>query len=372
MLQINELKTEYRENPLGVAEARPCFSWLLVSDQNNTVQESSHIQVFKEKTQIWSGHLKEQSIHVEYGGIPLESCTRYSVSLEVVDNHGDTATAEGWFETAYLNNEIPAAEWITHCYEETVKACPVFQKDFDMDKKILSARVYATALGVYELKINGARASDTFLAPGWTSYDKRLQYQIYDVTDLLKDKNKVEITLADGWYKGPLTWENTPDNYGTRTAVYARIVLQFKDGTENIITTGTDWQCKTSSVRSAQLYDGQTIDYSFSGDSLREVRLYEHTTDILTAQECDPVRIIQKIKAVEKIISPAGETILDFGQNLTGIVSATLKHPGEQRFFFNMQKFWIKMEISILKISGEQRPPIHLSVAEKMIFFCLL
>lgn len=329
MLSITELKTEYRENPLGLDIQNPRFFWILNSDKNETMQENYEIQVISPEGTVWnSGVVKnDQSVHVQYSGESLKPRTRYIVKVEVRDNHGETAVAESWFETGLMGHENICAGWITHGYADDVEPCPVFYKEFAISGKVKSARVYVSALGVYELELNGSKVGDAFLAPGWTSYKTRIQYQTYDITEMLKQDNRIVMTVGNGWFKGILGWENNPNNYGSRTAALAQLHIDYEDGTSETIVTDTSWNYTTGPRKYSELYNGEVMDFTYEDDQEGAAIPFEYPLSVLVAQECEPVRITQRIKAKELIITPKNEVVLDFGQNMTAIIEATLNCP---------------------------------------------
>ncbi len=329
MLSIQTIKTEYRVNPIGLDEACPRFSWVLVSDQNNTVQASYRLTVTGNDGTIWDTGTVEsgQTILVPYAGAKLSPKMRYHVAVHACDNHGETATEEGFFETGLMHVSNMHAGWITHDYTEKPEPCPVFIKEFAIAGEVKSARVYASALGIYELTINGRKAGDAFLAPGWTSYRHRVQYQTYDVTDMLRAQNRVEITVANGWFSGELGFVTTPNHYGDHIAAWAQIEIAYADGREERIITDLSWQVGTGSRRYAELYHGETIDHRAGIAVQSNAVSLGYSTDVLVAQQSEPVRITERLSPIKRIITPKGEVVFDFGQNLTGVVEARLDCP---------------------------------------------
>ena len=325
MLACKNLTTEYRINPVGMDVKRPRFSWQLLSDKNGTVQQSYRVVVRSEEATVWDTDsvVSDKSVLVEYGGEPLEKSSRYRVEVSIQDNHGDTANTDGIFETGLLSHEGFIADWITHTLEDEEEACPVFTRTFELEKKIAAGRIYSTALGVYELALNDRRVGNEFFAPGWTSYRHRLQYQTYDVTGLLRKENTLNITVGNGWYKGVLGFAEGKNFYGDRAAILVQLQITYDDGTEDVIVSDESWTCSTGSIRYSEIYHGETIDAGFIDDECLPVKKYNHPKDILKAQECEPVCIVKRVAAVELIHTPAGETVIDFGQNLTGFVEVT-------------------------------------------------
>jgi alpha-L-rhamnosidase len=329
MLSIKELKTEYRKNPIGIDTPLPRFSWILESDQNDTVQVSYSLNLIGDEGPAWDSGIvqNDESVLVEYAGPPLCPRTLYQVILEVTDNHGDKAAASGSFETGLMTRENFKGGWITHGYGDKVEPCPVFIREFSLKEKPVSARIYASALGIYDIKVNGQKAGSAFFAPGWTSYRKRVQYQCYDITGLLREENLVEITVANGWFSGELGFVITPNHYGGHTALWAQIEIAIDGGGTKTIVTGEDWQYGNGPIRYAEIYHGEIIDHNYKVTAEGNARLFDYPLDILTAQESEPVRITERLKPVKKIITPKGEIVFDFGQNLTGVIEARLNCP---------------------------------------------
>ena len=329
MLEILDLQTEYRSNPIGLDEKKPAFSWKLQSDHRGVRQVSCRIRVLQEGRTVWdTGRLHtEQSVYHVYNGEALTPQTCYRVQVDVFDNKNETASAEGFFEAGLMQWQNMDANWITHGFEDDLIPCAVFRRTFLISKPLLWARAYVTALGVYEMHINGQRVGDAFLAPGWTSYQERLQVQTYDITSCLQEENKLEVTVGNGWYKGILGFYGQGNHYGNRTALLAQIELRYMDGTQERICTDESWLSTTGPRRYSELYHGEIIDYSLSEQPIAQARAYDYTKEILVGQVSEPVRITQRVPVQRVLTSPKGETILDFGQNLTGVVEARLHYP---------------------------------------------
>lgn len=332
-MRIEDLRVEYRRNPMGLDILNPRFSWKLNSDKPNTVQTAYQIQVISGGKMSWYTGCRQsdQSTLVEYCGQPLQAEKCYEYRVTVWDNHGEVDSADGSFETGLLSGRNFQAQWITHAFAKEQTACPVFTKAVALKKPIRQARMYATALGVYEISINGRKAGDAFFAPGWTNYRKRLQYQTYDVTKLLKQENLVEITVGNGWYKGIFGFTCEPDHYGDRTAVLAELHVTYEDGTGEVFATDTSWQVKTGPIRYSEIYMGETIDSTFTEDESAAAVSFSYPMEHLIAQESEPVRITKRIPAQELIVTPKGEKVLDFGQNMAGIVEVKVQGtPGQK------------------------------------------
>ena len=199
-LRVKKLRCEYKSNPMGIDVAKPRFSWELESTEKNTLQTGYEVQVSlsekelaKEKV-IWeSGEVKsDASVGVEYGGAPLVSGRIYYWHVKVWDNHGHVT---GWSEPAkWEMGLLTSADWkakwiIPDVPEDEAKSnpAPILRKEFALNgkKQVERARIYASAMGLYELKMNGKRVGQQYFTPGWTAYDFRIQYQTFDASGLL-------------------------------------------------------------------------------------------------------------------------------------------------------------------------------------------
>lgn len=327
MLSLRDFRIEYRENPIGIDVASPRFSWKLVSEEKNTMQKSYRITVKNEDDIVWdSGEVTEEtSVCVRYAGQSLEPMTRYEVTVTVADNHGNLTYAEGHFETGLLSYENMKANWITHGFEDELESCAVFNKKFQLNGKVKKARLYASALGVYEFTVNNQPGSDVHFAPGWTSYQKTIQYQTYDITSYLKEENEICFTLGNGWYKGILGFFNQGNHYGNRTALIAQIEITYEDGSAATIVTDESWESTTGAHRYSEIYHGEVIDYTQTENVSVPAKIYEHSKEVLVAQQSEPVRITERRQGEKLIFTPKGEAVIDFGQNLTGVVEARLQ-----------------------------------------------
>ena len=320
MLAIYDLTVEQKTAPIGLDEKHPAFSWKLKSDRNNVLQESYRLTVSDEKETVWdSGLVKSrQSSFVLYAGPALKARTGYVWTVEVSDGT-ETARAESCFETGLLDGHIfeGHAEWITHPLPAEEATSPIFTRIFCVDKPVKRARLYATALGLYEAELNGKKLGDDFFAPGWTNYHKRLQYQTYPA-ELAFGVNELKVILGKGWYCGPLGFDPQPNNYGDRTALLAQLVIDYADGSCEVIGTNETWQVSTGTIRSSELYNGEVQDTTAGEQLLGMAGRYEHGYDMLTGQENEPVRCLMKLSAEKSFVTPRGELVYDFGQNLTG------------------------------------------------------
>lgn len=329
-MKVYDFKAEYRTNPAGLSMKVPRFSWKISSGEQNTKQKAYRLVVVKAGEIVWdTGRVCEDtSILIPYGGQELEEESRYEVSVTVEDNYGNSSESCMFFETGMFNPTQFQACMITHDLPEAETACPIFYKEFQLTKTVVRACAYVTSYGVYEMQLNKRRVGEDRMTPGWTSYHNRLQYQYYDITNMVTDKNLVEITVGNGWYKGTLGFQCKPNNYGNRTAAFAELHFLYEDGTKDVVFTDESWNVKTGEIIYSELYMGETIDTVSSVPNEGQVTLMEFDKRILTPQENEPVRITERISAKELIVTPKGEQVIDFGQNITG--AAELKIQGKR------------------------------------------
>lgn len=327
-MRLYDLRTEYRENSIGLTDKAPRFSWKMESEEKDTLQTAYEIKVTDENANVvWNSGKKasDQSVLIPYEGEKLADEMLYKVEVSVADNHGNVESIEGTFETGIFDNTEFTAKMITSDFPAEETACPVFGKTFAIDKKVKKARLYATAHGVYEVTLNGQTVGDYRMAPGWTSYHNRLQYQIYDVTEQLAAENEIAITVGNGWYKGIFGFTCEPNRYGTQAGAFLELHVEYEDGSKDVIATDETWSVKTGEIRYSEIYMGETIDTDAPEIAEGNVVVKDFDKAVLTAQENEPVRITEKIEGKELIVTPKGERLVDFGQIVTGVVEVHVK-----------------------------------------------
>lgn len=225
---------------------------------------------------------------------------------------------------------LERSEWIKGC-EKNLRGGTVYLKNFRCAAKAEKAILKITALGVYEAKLNGERVGDFILAPGWTSYLNRLQVQSYDVTNLLKTENSLEVTVGQGW-RAIANKRDGSDFLGYRdTALIAELTIVYADGRTESIVTDSSWTARESKLRYTNIYDGDIYDATFKAGSARHCICVDLEKDMLIPQEGEKIVEHERMPALQVIKTPAGETVIDFGQNMTGYVEFRIKGtPGAQ------------------------------------------
>lgn len=220
------------------------------------------------------------------------------------------------------------AKWLAP-KKDLGETAPMFSTDFSLSQKVRSATLYITALGVYEARINDSRVGEFVLAPGWTTYVNRLQYQAYDVTTMLKETNKLEVLVGRGWYRSRLVgWQSSPYMSGLRTnppAVLAQLEITYEDGSAQTILSDESWSAAESSIRLSDIYDGEIYDASMEQFPKIPVKIFDGPSHTLIPQQGEEIREQERLTAATVFVTPKGETVIDFGQNLTGYVELSLK-----------------------------------------------
>ncbi len=221
------------------------------------------------------------------------------------------------------------ASWIG-LTEDFGAVCPTFFRHVAVEKPIASAQLSITCVGVYEARIGNKRVGDFILAPGCTSYRTRLQVQTYDVTELLRSSAELSVTVGTGWHRGRISERDKP-LHEAPCALIAELAIDYEDGTSAILPTDDSWQVRRSAILASDIYDGEDYDATAAPSAAWPVALLDMDKTRLIPQEGETVREQQRIKPVALITTPRGETVIDFGQNLTGYLSFTVDaHAGEE------------------------------------------
>ncbi len=207
------------------------------------------------------------------------------------------------------------------------KDIPVFSRRFRAKKPIKNALLSLTAYGVYEAHLNGARVGEFILAPGWTSYTTRLQVQTYDVTAMIEKSNILTVAVGEGWCCGRIGWRYEEALWESRPIAMVKLVLTYVDGTSETITADKRWSVSPSKIRFSGIYDGEIYDSTFDTSTVEPAVVVYRDGSNLIPQQGEEVREIRTVSAKELIVTPKGERVIDFGQELTGYVEMTVTAP---------------------------------------------
>ena len=325
------LRTAYLNNPIGIDLAVPKFYWNCESGKKQTAYQ---IIARREGKEIWNtGKVPSSSMtHIAYQGETLHSRDIVIWQVQLWDeNDRSGEIAEASFEMGLLEKTDWTARWIAGNYKPKKNMrYPVdcFKKSFPTTKEVKKARLYASARGLYDVTINGVRMEEFILAPGMTDYRKRIQYQTYDVVELLHKENVLELRLADGWYRGSSAAYGVTNVYGVRTSVIAQLEVTYTDGTKETINTDNSWLWSNDGpIRFADLKDGEIYDASkrptYHGKAV-EVKDYTKTEGNLTASNNVPVRE-KEYFTPKLLLAKDGTKVLDFGQNMAGYLAFEVK-----------------------------------------------
>ncbi|MCU0522394.1 MAG: glycoside hydrolase family 78 protein [Anaerolineae bacterium] len=355
LISLTALRTEALKDPLGIDVRRPALSWQLVAPGRGVLQAAYQIQVARTAAELkagtvllWdSGRVASDALSTAYGGPEGRSRERFAWHVRVWDRHGVQSpwSAPASWEMGLIEEQDWRANWIEPAWDEDPRAfkpCPFLRRAFTLDQPVVSARLYITAHGLYEAWLNGQRIGadaalgDQVFTPGYTAYDRRLQYQVYDVTALLREgENALGAILGDGWYRGRIYIAGNRNVYGTRLALLAQLEIETADG-RGAILTDSHWKAATGPILKSDMRDGEVYDArlempgwctaGFDDRGWERVRTLGYSKKILVASMGVPVRRKETFRPAI-LRTPKGETVLDFGQNLAGVVAMRVRGP---------------------------------------------
>ena len=317
------LKTEYLLNPVGIDIASPRLFWNCEGGVKQTAYQI--LAADDAGNSLWdSGKVDSDSMEALWGGAPVGPKTKVFWKVRLWDENG---AAGDWSEASFETGiDAWKGQWITGNYRVyRKKRYPVdcFRKKFTLSQ-VKKARLYITACGLYEAKLNGVRVGNFILAPGITDYRKRVQYQTYDVTDLLKaGENTLTVQLADGWYRGSCGAWGLKNQYGTETKLLAQLEITDETGNLQVIASDESWDWSSNGpIRFADNKDGEIVDARMAPTYAGKAKVTSHP---VTPSASNNVPVTEhKHLAAEKITTPAGKTVLNFGQNIAGYLSFSL------------------------------------------------
>ena len=348
-VQVKHLRIENLDNPIGLDVTQPRFGWQLAAERRNVLQTAYEIQVAANGAELSAGKkvlwnsgkiLSDASVWVPYGGPVLQSGKKYWWRVRVWDNAGNVSdwSASAFWQMGLLSPADWKAQWIgLSMPEDSTQPSPVFRKEFTTKKKVASATVYVTAQGMYEARINGRRIGEDYLTPGWTAYQKRMQYQAYDVTQQLTNgANAIGVTLGSGWWRGYIGFANDRAFYGSELALLLQLDIEYTDGSRETIGTDGSWKCTTDGpVRSSEIYHGETYDarleqqgwasHGYNDSKWSAIAVKNIAKDNLIGTCNEPIRKHETVAPLQIFRTPKGELVADFGQNLVGWVELKAK-----------------------------------------------
>ncbi len=362
-LSPRHLRCEYREDPLGIDETRPRLSWQLESPERGQRQSayrilaaSSEAGLEKNLGDLWdSGRIGgDETVQIVYRGQPLTSRMLCFWKVMVWDEQGRPSAwsrpasfrmgllEEGDWKARWIGYDLPGQRQgrapkvtlpsigeVVWPFSKHYSPCPYLRKTFTVSKPVRRATVSATALGLYELHLNGARVGQDYFTPGWTDYNQRVYYQTYDVTDLIRPgaDNVLGAILADGWYAGNVGWLGQRI-YGWQLRLRAELYLEYEDGTSEVVATDGSWRAAAGPIREADIQAGESYDArlempgwdqaGFDDANWKPVTLTERVAAKVEAYPGLPVRRTGELKPIERTQPKPGVWVFNLGQNFSG------------------------------------------------------
>jgi len=360
--EVVNLQCEYHKNPLGIDVEQPRLSWQIVSDERGMLQSAYEIRIalnrgdLNNKSKlIWNSDkvISGESVNVVYTGLEIPPMQRVWWQVRIWDQNDKVTnwSNPAFWETGITEPSLWKAAWITLPDEpESTESLPVhyYRNEFRVEKEVESARLYASAHGLYELYLNGEKVGDQLFTPGWTSYNNRIQYQTYDVTGMLDENNALGALLGEGWYRGYIGFNGQRNYYGDKLALIVQLKIDYTDGSSETILTDKNWKVTTGPILKSDIYNGELYDANlempdwnktgFNAANWKQAVEINFPKDVLVAPQGEPVRAVEELPAVARINTPKGELVYDLGQNMVG---------------------WVR-----LKLSGEKGDTIHIKFAE--------
>lgn len=352
------LRCEYRVNPLGLDEASPRLSWQVDDPRRGAAQSAYQVLVADapgaldcDDREVWgSGKVdSDESTQVVYGGPPLESSRRYWWKVRTWDAFGQASaySESAWWEMGLLSPDRWSARWITvpTNSESKVSDPPkplrslCVRNEFALKQKPVRARAYASGLGCYQMWINGQRVGQDAFTPDWTYYPKRIQYQTYEVTELLQQgRNAVGAMLGNAWWSSGLGWDRRVSYAWGNLRFLLQLNVEYADGTTESFATDGTWKAHASPVARDSIYDGESYDArlempgwdrpGFDDRAWARVQVAsDETLERLVAQRCEAIRITEEKPPMALTSPQRGVHVFDFGQNLAGWVRLKVRGP---------------------------------------------
>lgn len=331
------LKTEYLRDPLGIDIVHPRLSW---NCEDGIKQTAYQIIAKVNGGTVWnSGKVRSSSMtHIPYSGRELRSRERVYWSVKLWDENGvGGEISHSFFEMGLLDASDWKAKWITGNYKvRKSERFPVdcFRKNLSVTEEVKSARLYITACGLYEAKLDGKKIGNFCLAPGHTDYRKRIQYQTYDVTEMLTaGEHALTVQLADGWYRGSCGAWGIRNQYGSETKLLAQLEITYADGKQETVVTDESWDWSNDGpIRFADNKDGEVYNANREPSYSGKARVTSHNVVPNASNNVPVTEHEQFTPTVSK--SPNGKWLLDFGQNIAGYISFRIQAKANQKLTF--------------------------------------
>ena len=354
-MKATHLQVEYLTDPLGLGNPKPRFYW---NCEGGVSQSAYQIICTRAGKTVWnSGKVNSGSMaHIPYEGAKLHSRDLVVWRIKLWDeNDRPGEVSKSHFELGLLKERDWKAKWISGNYRPDPRRrypADCFCRDFSTGN-VVKARLYAAARGVYDVTINGRRIEDFILAPGAADYRKRIQVQTYDVTEYIKENNRIELRLADGWYRGSVAAYGVTNVFGTQTSILAQLELTLADGSAETICTDENWAWSNNGpIRFADLKDGEVYNATMQPDySGRAIVVPAPKGVILNASDNVPVKEHERF-------TPAllPDKVLDFGQNIAGYLEFRVKGKKGQRLKIICSELYEEEKHTVIRNAVETKP----------------
>lgn len=319
-VSITKLTFDHYEPRAFVGTSTPRLSWRFGGDAHDWQQASYEVNITRSSGSKTFKVDSAESVLVAWPDAPLASRERATVQVTATGVDGSKASQEAQVEAALLSPSDWVADAITRTPDAAETDAPkrpfLVRRKFTLKSVPKDARLHITALGIYEASINGQRVGDHVLAPGWQAYSYRLAYQSFDVTELLKaGENVIEAWVGEGWWTGRLGFHKGARNiWGSNPS----LIAQLEGGDGVLVKTDKEWEWATGGLLRSEIYDGEEVDTTIPVGAWTPVEIGVRPDTKLVSPQAPPVRRTGHIPPVEIITTPAGKTVIDFGQNLVG------------------------------------------------------
>lgn len=349
------LKCEYLVNPIGIDALPPRLSWQLASEERDQRQSAYQILVAsteeslrRNRGDLWdSGRVSSgEQLHIEYAGKPLRSGQRCYWKVRVWDREGRRSqySAPAHWEMGLLSPQDWHGRWIARTTEKEYQPAPHFRRTFTVNGRVRRARVYLCGLGYHELSLNGQKAGDHALDPGYTRFDRRVLYVTHDVTALLREgENAIGVMLGTGWFNvhTQAVWQFHKAPWRDAPRLLLELRIEYADGREDRVVSDERWKTSTGPILFDSIYGGETYDarrekpgwdtIRFSDADWQAAQIVEAPKGRLVAQAMPPIKITQTLEPANVTSPKPGMQVFDFGQNMAGHTRLKVRGPAGTR-----------------------------------------
>ncbi|MGN1406935.1 family 78 glycoside hydrolase catalytic domain [Lactobacillus sp.] len=332
-MEITQILVNHMTEPVGFDLTGLRIEFSLKAEQDQAVEKRLVITDDQAAVAYDSGYQSYQNNYF-CPDLTLKPRCRYSLTVYVRGNQAEVSSSS-FFETGKMQEDY-LGEWIGHPDKDLANT--LFKKTVVVTQPVKRARLYATGLGVYEAYLDGKKIGQEFLAPGFTDYDKWVQVQTYDLTSGLKlGQHNLIFSLGDGWYKGNIGFDGGQENtYGDQQRLLAELHLEFADGSQTVVATDSSWLTTSGQITKSGIYYGEDLDTSLPVTGWQEAQVLSYSKAVLADRLSLPLTVNEVLPVKEVLQTPAGETVLDFGQNQAGLFEFYNDAPAGSELIFEM------------------------------------